>query len=452
MNVVFKVIALLFLTLIPLQTLAVGPTPRTCIFAYFNFNREIVCKLAENFEIVVVHDNKRNWNPVFRDSNSVKWRRSQPVLLVYKDCLSLIGPGNPWDSLGDLSSGGGATVGGFWHFDSIFRGLGRRADTFFLMASDTSSHRDSDNRVKIGSGNQWQYRWAMDYGKEYWAQFFACTSKVQCLRNFSDRMYDSTYFDGVFLDNILFFSREYGSYPRKYWNPGNPERGDYLLQSATLSFLRTVSNEYHKIRTPGGYGRRILAIANINKAWQKPGLWQEYIASLDGGMEETYFADTTLTFAQWQRIIDDIRYAESKGKICFVHKAIESEYISQYDPLSVTWFDSTQMMYGLACYLMAFDSTSFFSFGGDYQHVFWASILELDIGKPLGTYRMRADSLIYRGFEKGMVYCNPNPVEKLIYISSDEYYMVSPSSDTSTVNGMVLRPYRAVILKLRESN
>lgn len=439
----------LFLIAVGVRPDKPGPTARTCIFAYFSYNQTTVEYLAQHFELIVAHDNKRKWNPVFRNADKVAWRRARPLLLIYKDCLTLIGPGNPWGSSGDSTAGGGASVGGYWHFDSLFRGLGYRADTQFLMATDASRYKDGDDRIRAGSPAQWPYRWAMDCGKEYWTRFYACSTKVQCLRNYANLHYDDTFFDGVFIDNILHFNWVYGIYPRQYWNPDDPGRGDRSLRDAAYAFVRKTVAEYHDPRTPRGWGRTIMAVGNTNMAWRAADLWAMYLDLLDGGMEETYFADTALAVHEWRDMIGEIQYCEATGKICLVHKALKSTAAAEHYPFSVTWFDTAQMVYGFTSYLMAADSMSYFSFGGDYQHIFWAPILDIGLGAPDGDYEFTRDSLAFRHFEEGLVYCNPTRTGRSITVPDERYCVINASGDSTAQNSLWLAPYHGVIFKRR---
>jgi len=104
------------------------PTARTYIFAAMesNFSDILIDSLAKHFDVVITHEGQRDYNPMFRDSNEVTWRRDEsPLLLLYKDAMTLKGPvvdtiTGDTSYWGDQSVGGGMSVGGFWHFDSIF--------------------------------------------------------------------------------------------------------------------------------------------------------------------------------------------------------------------------------------------------------------------------------------------------------------------------------------------
>ena len=70
------------------------PTARTYIFAAMesNFNDALIDSLAKYFDVVITHEGQREYNPDFRDSNEVTWRRNKPPwVLLYKDAMTLIG-------------------------------------------------------------------------------------------------------------------------------------------------------------------------------------------------------------------------------------------------------------------------------------------------------------------------------------------------------------------------
>lgn len=425
-------------------------TARLCVFAYFRHGLDdVVCdSIARQFDLVVLNDAKRSAVPRIRQ-RADSWHREQPIILVYKDCLTLIGPGNPWGSKGDSIRGGGASVGGFWHFDSIFNGIGYVADTFFLMASDSTSDHDRFMRIKAGNVQYRHYRWAMDWSKKYWAEFYARNTKIQCLRNYQNQQYDATYFDGVFIDNVLHFNREYGIYPAQYWDADNSKASNIQLQVAVNSFLQIVHAEYKNPRTPAEHASQILGVGNTNGAYRQEGLFQKYLQHLDGGMEE-YFAQDWQDLEAWKKIIAQIEYAESRGKMCLLRTDVDTFlYKSLDDPLSVTWFDTTQLMFGFSGYLMGCDSMSFFSFQGDYQHIFCAPILEIDIGQPEGKYVLRDDSLAYREFTDGLVYCNLSYSSKSVDIPRDLYYVVTPSGHFLSSERIMIAPRSGVVLKIR---
>lgn len=426
-------------------------TAKLCVFAYFA--RELddtVCdSIAKHFDLIVLNDARRSAVPLIRQKARGLYRK-QPIILVYKDCLTLIGPGNPWKSSGDSIQGGGASVGGFWHFDSIFNGIGYAPDTFFLMASNWTSDQDNRARVKAGSAKYRNYRWAMDWSRNYWAQFFARNTKIHCLRNYRVLQYDSTYFDGVFIDNVLHFNREYGIYPAQYWDAEDPRVSNIRLQNAVGNFLQVVYDEYKNPLTPTEGPTQILGVGNTNGAYRQNRLFQKYLEHLDGGMEES-FAQDWQDLEAWRKIIAEVEYAESQGKICLLHTDVDTfTYRSLEDPLSIIRYDTTQMMFGFASYLMGCDSTTFFSFQGDYQHIFFAPILSIDIGEPYEGYVLRDDGVAYREFEKGIVYCNPGSNMRVITVDRNKYYLVRASGRLDSVNRIYLAPHQGALLKFKE--
>jgi hypothetical protein len=123
---------LAIICVIGISIVSAEPTARTYIFAAMesNFNDELIDSLAKYFDVVITHEGQREYNPMFRDSNEVVWRRNKPPwVLLYKDAMTLIGPvvdtiTGDTSYWGDKSIGGGASVGGFWHYDSVFFGYG----------------------------------------------------------------------------------------------------------------------------------------------------------------------------------------------------------------------------------------------------------------------------------------------------------------------------------------
>jgi len=264
-----------------IDILSAEPTARTYIFAAMesNFNDALIDSLAKYFDVVITHDDQRSYNPRFRDSTEVTWRRDEPPwVLLYKDAMTLIGPrfiGN--DTIpADSTRGGGDTPGGFWHFDTLLN-QNWSADTFFMLATywtDSAGGRydtiiigdDTLHRVHAGSASTWQWRWSMDYGEAGWQSFYGCSTKVQCLRNYADTTYDNTYFDGIFMDNLLQYVNNYGykMYPKQYMLDTIQGIVDSVgFRNAVYSFAQTVGVEYHSPVTPPQHGSQILGIANL---------------------------------------------------------------------------------------------------------------------------------------------------------------------------------------------
>ncbi len=403
------------------------PTARTYIFAAMesNFNDELIDSLAKYFDVVITHEGQREYNPMFRDSNEVTWRRNKPPwVLLYKDAMTLIGP--VVDTLsgdttywGDKTIGGGASVGGFWHYDSIFWGYGAyNPDTFFMMKTrwtdSLGGHHDIYDRVHAGDAIWWG-RWAMDYGEEDWQVFYGCSTKVQCLRNYQDLSYDETYFDGIFIDNLLQYVNylAYNMYPKQYMLDTIQGIVDSVkFRNAVYSFAQTVSAEYHNTATPPQHGCQILAVANLNNTYRTPAydsIWRRNVNVLDGGMEES-FVTMGCSFTDWHKFLHEISIAESLGKMSLMCKKVDGFEWENHTPFGYTKFDSTDLIFGFASYLMAYDSMACFYFTPkDSQHytfVCRAPIIDVDLGKPMGLYILRNDSLAYRYYEEGVAFVN----------------------------------------------
>lgn len=421
--------------IIPTITTA-EPTVRTGIYLCGDLDDQVFRDtVTKNFELIITYDFRRGFIDYIRQ-DSADWRRNMPIITVYKGCLTLFNCSCPWYHL-EQTKGGGHTVGGFYHFDSLFRGYYKDKDSIncFLMASDSTEHKDSLNRIKAGCGDTWEFRWVMDYSSEDYRTFFACSSKVQCLRNYNTEQYDSTYFDGVFIDHILHYTNEYGMYPEKYaiYNDVGAlvDFDDTLFQNHIASFCENTYAEYHNPNTPNDHGREILAIGNCNHTYMVDTLlWKKYMAGLDGGMEENFAEpDQNHTIGKWQNMIWEMQYNESKGKIFLAVKKVVSDTFPENPPFNIESYDSTQMMYGLTCYLMGCDSMSYFWFCGDYQHYYWAPILDIDIGKPLGPYMMdNITNLAYRYYDDAIVFTNPNLSQSVTAgFDGDSLYILGPS-------------------------
>jgi|GEM_PF-4882865 len=441
------------------------PTARTYIFAAMesNFNNALIDSLTKYFDVVITHEGQREYNPDFRDSNEVTWRRNKPPwVLLYKDAMTLIGPvvdtTPPYDTTywGDKTIGGGASVGGFWYYDSIFWGYGAyEQGTLFMMKSDSTWRFDSHNRVHAGDAIWWG-RWAMDYGESNWQNFYGCSTKVQCLRNYADTTYDDTYFDGIFIDNLLQYVNNYGyrMFPMQYMLDTIQGIVDSVkFRNAVHSFAQTVGDEYHNPATPSQHGTQILGVANLNNTYRPPNydsLWRRNVNVLDGGMEES-FVTMGCSFTDWYKFLHEISIAESLGKTCLMCHKVDSFAWTGHMPFNYTGFDSTDLMYGFSSYLMAFDSMACFYFTPkDSQHytfVCRVPIVDVNIGKPMGKYILTDDNLAYRYYEEAMVFCNSTQNSLVAGFSGDTLYELGPLCDIrDTLNGQFnLAHHRGVI-------
>jgi hypothetical protein len=368
-----NIFILLTICIMGIGILSAEPTARTYIFAAMesNFNNALIDSIAKYFDVVITHERQRNYNPMFRDSNEVTWRRDEPPLvLLYKDAMTLIGPRFIYDQYGniidtipaDSVQGGGATVGGFWHFDSLLK-QNWSSDTFFMLATGSTEHfdtvvigNDSIHRVHAGSENTYKWRWAMDYGQLDWQDFYGCNTKMQCLRNYDSLTYDDTYFDGIFMDNLLQWVNYngYNMYPVQYWEGDSVNYGKF--RNAVHAFAESISVLYHNPTTPSEHAAQILGIANLNQTYKTPGydsIWRRNINVLDGGMEES-FVSKGCSFTNWNKFLHEISIAESLGKTCLMCHKVDDFAWTGTTPFAYTKFDSCDMIFGFTSYLMAY--------------------------------------------------------------------------------------------------
>ena len=452
--------------IVGIQVVTAEPTARTYCFAAMesNFNNALIDSLAKYFDVVITHDDQRIYNPRFRDSTKVAWRRDEPPwVLLYKDAMTLIGPranpNPPPDTIpADSTRGGGDTPGGFWYYDSIFFGYGAyNQDTFFMMKSDSTppSIVDEYDRVHAGSPPSWEWRWAMDYGEADWQSFYGCSTKVQCMRNYITLEYDNTYFDGIFIDNLLQWVNHlgYNMYPIQYWKSDSAKPDHNKFRNAVHTFAQTASAEYHNSSTPPGHGKQILGIANLNNTYRTPGydsIWRMNVNVLDGGMEES-FVTMGCSSADWHKFLHEISIAESLGKTCLMCHKVDSFDWTGHMPFDYTEFDSTDLMYGFTSYLMAFDSLACFYFtpkdSHHYSFVCRVPIVDVNIGKPMAKYLLTDDNLGYRYYEEAVVFCNSTENSLTAGFSGDTLYELGPLCDIrDTLNGQFyLGHHRGVI-------
>ncbi len=463
----FKVILIVIVIYLMAQIVFAEPTAKTYIFAASQYmfyhpwyGGNPLDSLCKHFDVIIFHDWNRDTIPTIRDSTKVEWRRNNaPILLLYKDAMTICGPGRPWHPEPDPTIGGRETVGGYNHFDSLLK-QNYPSDTFFMLATTVGSQQtshydtivignDTLHRVKAGSDPSWQWRWAMAYGESYWRNFYACTTKVQCLRNYADTTYDDTYFDGVLIDNLLPLRSLHGLYPQQY-----PDNNSF--REAVYSFTQTACSEYHNLTSPPGNPRSILGTGNLNYIYLTPlsdTVWKKLLHILDGGMEEGSDGLHRLSFNDWHRIMQEIAMAESLGKISFIREAVDScEYDTIINPFGLLSFSSTNLMFGFTSYLMVFDSMAHFYFcpreGPHYAFICWAPVLDIDIGKPMGRYILTADTLAYRYYEGAAVFANPCSLSSVTAgFPGDTLLFIKTASCTVdvTIDQLILPSHTGVI-------
>jgi hypothetical protein len=239
--------------------------------------------------------------------------------------------------------------------------------------------------LKGGRRVQWSYagHWQMDIGHpNYQAMWAQNVAKVKALG-----------FDGVWMDNCLWKRSAYSIYPDKYTT-------DHQLREAYRSALRAI--------TPVLKSAGLVTIGNLNDAREVANGWASYLDSgLDGGFDEFWLSvaddgnDLLPEYEQgWKRQVDEIAYAESKGKIAIVQPHFPVGNVRAF-------------RYCLASYLMAYaGKAAIVEANGRDQYgnpTAWHPEYDWDLGAPSGVYRMVGTNIFRRDFTKATVVVNANP-------------------------------------------
>lgn len=232
-----------------------------------------------------------------------------------------------------------------------------------------------------GYGGHWQ----MDVGQlGYQNAWFTNVSKMKAFG-----------FDGIWMDNALW---RRNAYHEDYFVKGYAS--DEAFREAYRSFFRNVCP---RLRSAG-----LISVANMADARLVTGGWRSYLdAGLDGGFDEWWltFDDTDLLSEYsegWSRVVDEIAYAESKGKIALVQPHFSAG-------------NTRAFRYALASYLMAFPSgagkaaISELATTDAYANPTpWHGEYEWNLGTPTGVYRAVGTNIFRRDFTKGCVVVNAN--------------------------------------------
>lgn len=237
------------------------------------------------------------------------------------------------------------------------------------------------------SGNriQWSYsgHWQMDVGNPDYQKMWA--DNVIGMKAHG--------FDGIWIDNCLWRRADYNAYPAKYLT-------DTEFRAAYRSFLGYVTP---RIRAAG-----MLSIGNLNGARLITGGWESYLdAGLDGAWDEFWLSvDNTGNnllpeYPQgWGRLVNQISYAESRGKIALVQPHFPAGNARAFD-------------YTLASYLMAAGERSAYTeangtdaYGGATP---WHAEYDWDLGAASGPKRLLNTANVWRrDFTNGVALVNAN--------------------------------------------
>lgn len=299
-----------------------------------------------------------------------------------------------------------------WEYRYIPRIKELNADCLVFCYKDLSSVRSYDNNpdvrmlpagisygyaktrsdwwAKDSSGKWLQYdgysgHYQMDVGKPGYQNAWATNvSKMKALG-----------FDGIWMDNALWF--------RDTYHPGVPVAGyttDGAWREAYRSFFRYVCPRLHDAG--------LLCVANMSDARRVAGGWKSYLdAGLDGGFDEWWliFNDSNMLpeyTEGWRRVVDEIAYAESQGKIALVQP--------HFSPGNEHAFD-----YALASYFMAYPNgagkaaiAELAVTDGYEDPPIWHPEYDWELGAPSGPYRQIGANLFRRDFSDGVAVVNAN--------------------------------------------
>lgn len=196
-------------------------------------------------------------------------------------------------------------------------------------------------------------------------------------------------FDGVLMDNALWFRDAYGTPPAKYAT-------NDAYRAAYRSMLAAVQDKV------AGSGK--LLLANLSNARRVPGGWQSYMQYLDGAWDEwwTVFSDTNRLPAGpecWETAVAQVEENERAGKYTLVQLHCTPNTLASW-------------LYGWASYLLVNGARSAIAevattdgYGMPSQ---WHTEYRWDLGAPLGPRELVSANVWRRRFERGIALVNAN--------------------------------------------
>lgn len=238
-------------------------------------------------------------------------------------------------------------------------------------------------------------------------------------------------FDGVFMDNMLFYADQYGTIGTAYTT-------DPATQAAYSGFLQSVVPRLHS----AGF----IALGNCNGAYAAGTSWDDYHAYLDGGLDEswvTFSDDETNNWVWnwaagdgWSKRVAEIATNESRGKLTLV----QAKY---------TVGNTTAFRYTYATYLMGAGGRSAYSelqqFDGYLNPSPWHAEYDWDLGAPSGAYFSVATNVFRRNFTNGCAVVNANqPGTSAVSVSLGGTYLNESGASVTSVS---LAGVRGTILR-----
>lgn len=241
--------------------------------------------------------------------------------------------------------------------------------------------------LKNGQRVQWSYpgHWQMDVGSTSYQNAWA--QNVTKMKQLG--------FDGVWIDNLLWKRSAYNILPDKYPT-------DEALREAYRSAIRNI--------TPTLKAAGLLSIGNLNGAREVANGWSSYLdAGLDGGFDEFWLSvrdagtDLLPEYERgWKRVVDEIAYTESKGKIAIVQPCFP---VGARKPF----------LYAVASYFMGYPNgagkAAIVEANARDQYsnpTAWHPEYDWNLGTPTGAYRSVGTDVFRRDFTQGCVVVNAN--------------------------------------------
>jgi Hypothetical glycosyl hydrolase family 15 len=224
--------------------------------------------------------------------------------------------------------------------------------------------------------------------------------------------------DGVFMDDT-------NPTVRYHVDPARVARypNDAAWRAATRSMLERVGP---RIRTAG-----LLAIANVCCARDHGTVWNDWLPSLSGAMDEMFTKwgnDPGTGYVWdwgaggWSGQLEEVKQAEAQGKYFLGIAHSRST-------------DARAATYGLATMLLATQGRSSFALAEDYTNETRFSVYDraLQLGAPAGAY-FRAGAAYRRNFAAGTVVVNPSLASVTVALGA-EYLTESGARVTAVTLG-----------------
>jgi hypothetical protein len=255
----------------------------------------------------------------------------------------------------------------------------------------------SGNRI-LASQQKSDY-WMMDPASVGWQNFFISRMQSQMLLGT---------WGGIFMDNqeLSLAKRQqeaniipaaymtatggvdsYDATPASLGGPigYNQAASDALYRTAVKSFLTAVK-------------KGISGVVMGNLINLRPqSAWAEYLAIIDGGMNEATYFDWGTGYFSTAGWLDDLALASVANKNLI--------FVSQTNSQT----DNARQIFGYCSYLLVCSPMTSFRFAdtSHYNILYWYSDYDIDLGAPVAAYTGPVSNVYSREFQKGRVTANP---------------------------------------------